>query len=248
MLTCFHMGFTDILKCSAVEGLINQHVCKVNVFYYPLGNESKIENLNSSNLNTMNKRNLQLKRKLRSLLTVLLLSAVGMTNTLAQPTGAINGLFSVREDIQIYFSQGNLQYQASTDTWRFAENQWDYVGTKNPSFGEAGGTVAGSDNTNISPTYDGWIDLFGWGTSGYNHGAVCYQPWSISTEDNDYYVYGGMYHLCDQTGQADWGYNAISNGGNAENNGWRTLTSEEWKYAPTITIVTSDHLCVSSIP
>ena len=24
---------------------------------------------------------------------------------------------------KVYFSKGNLQYQASTDTWRFAENQ-----------------------------------------------------------------------------------------------------------------------------
>lgn len=29
---------------------------------------------------------------------------------------------------------------------------------------------------------------------------------------------------------ADWGYNAISNGGNQENSGWRTLTSKEWRY------------------
>lgn len=44
------------------------------------------------------------------------------------PVGAINGLFSVSATQQVYFSQGNLQYQASTNTWRFAENQWDYVG------------------------------------------------------------------------------------------------------------------------
>ena len=88
----------------------------------------------------------------------------------------------------------------------------------------------GNDNTNISPTYDGWIDLFGWGTSGYNHGAICFHPWSTSLNDSDYYVYGGfIYNLFDQTGQADWGYNAINNGGNQENN-WRTMTSAEWNY------------------
>ncbi|MBQ6305343.1 MAG: hypothetical protein IJK78_02120, partial [Bacteroidales bacterium] len=32
------------------------------------------------------------------------------------------------------------------------------------------------------------------------------------------------------TGQADWGYNAIRNGGNQENSGWRTLTHDEWTY------------------
>ena len=132
------------------------------------------------------------------------------------PVGAINGLFSVGENSQVNFSQGNLQYQASTNTWRFATNQWDYVG---------------ADNASISQTYSGWIDLFGWGTSGYNHGAVCYQPWSTSKTSSDYYAYGDANNnLFDQTGQADWGFNAISNGGNQENSGWRTLTNTEWVY------------------
>ena len=65
------------------------------------------------------------------------------------PDGALPGLFSVSATQQVYFSQGNLQYQASTNTWRFAEHQYDYVG---------------SDNRSISSTYSGWIDLFGWGT------------------------------------------------------------------------------------
>ena len=39
--------------------------------------------------------------------------------------GAINSLFSVSDDLQVRFSRGNLQYQASTNTWRFAENQYD---------------------------------------------------------------------------------------------------------------------------
>ena len=145
------------------------------------------------------------------------------------PTGAVPGLFSVSETTQVFFSQGNLQYQASTGTWRFAENQYDYVGGVSTN-GQLYGNVADSRNNNISPTYTGWIDLFGWGTSGYNHGAVCYQPWSTSQTNSDYYVYGSpTNNLYDQTGQADWGYNAISNGGNA-NNIWRTLTRNEWIY------------------
>lgn len=132
------------------------------------------------------------------------------------PTGAINGLFTINENgDQVWFSQGNLQYQASTDSWRFATNQYDYIG---------------DDNTNISSSYSGWIDLFGWGTSGYDHGAICYQPYSTSMSYSDYYVYGSdTYNLYDQTGMADWGYNSIRNGGNLENS-WRTLTIEEWQY------------------
>ena len=148
------------------------------------------------------------------------------------PEGAINGLFTINENgDQVYFSQGNLQYQASTGIWRFAEHQWDFVGTQVPDqWGYAGGTVEGSDNDNISETCNGWIDLFGWGTSGYNHGAICYQPWGISQNTCDYYAYGlWNANLNEQTGLADWGYNAINNGGNQINQ-WRTLTHEEWLY------------------
>lgn len=131
------------------------------------------------------------------------------------PDGAVAGLFSVSEGQQVYFSTGNLQYRASTKTWRFAENQWDYVGYANLS---------------ISETCDDWIDLFGWGTSGYAHGAVCYQPWSISTNLSDYSSYGKNKHnKNDRYDKTDWGCNAISNGGNVENT-WRTLTFEEWEY------------------
>ena len=139
----------------------------------------------------------------------------GIAVAISIPGGAIEGLFSVSATQQVYFSQGNLQYQASTNTWRFAESQY---------------IVAGNDNNYISPTYDGWIDLFGWGTSGYNHGAVCYQPWSTSMNPGNYYAYGQAYNnLYDGNGQADWGYNAISNGGNMEGQ-WRTLTNDEWVY------------------
>ena len=159
--------------------------------------------------------------------------------------GTVSGLFSVEgtngiTTKMVRFSKGNLQYQANstnateppyTPKWRFAENQWDYVGTQTPFSGNSGGTVSGSDNHDISFSYSGWIDLFGWGTSGYEHGAIAYQPWSTSIEYSDYYAYGDyIYNLYDQTGKADWGYNAISYGGNPVNSGWRTLTTDEWEW------------------
>ncbi len=126
------------------------------------------------------------------------------------PDGALPGLFSVSATQQVYFSQGNLQYQASTNTWRFAEHQYDYVGTQtSDGFGYYGGNVSGSDNRYISSTYSGWIDLFGWGTGN--------NPTLSST---DYMDYGTF---------VDWGCNPISNGGNT-NNLWRTLTKSEWDY------------------
>lgn len=136
--------------------------------------------------------------------------------TFAVPTGAICGLFSVSESEKVYFSQGNLQYRASDGKWQFAEHQYDCIGDA---------------NSNISSSYNGWIDLFGWGTSGWNSGAVCYQPWSTSESSSDYYP-GGSYtnNLTGDYANADWGvYNAISNGGDQAGL-WRTLTKDEWVY------------------
>ena len=130
--------------------------------------------------------------------------------------GLLPGLFSVSSTRQVHFSQGNLQYQASTNTWRFAEHQYDYVG---------------ANNSNISSTYSGWIDLFGWGTSGWSSGANCYQPWSTSNTYSDYFTSGSYTNgLTGNYAEADWAWhNPISNGGNAAYQ-WRTLTDSEWSY------------------
>lgn len=147
------------------------------------------------------------------------LTATSDANPGTTPVGAVSGKFTINDNgDRVYFSQGNLQYigSATTPYWKFADNQWDYLVTT---------TGQNSGDLNVDR------DLFGWGTSGYNHGAVCYLPWSTSMSNNsDYYAYGeSTYNLYDQTGQADWGYNAISNGGNTEGQ-WRTLTSDEWDY------------------
>ena len=122
---------------------------------------------------------------------------------------------------KVVFAPGNLQYQASTNTWRFAEHQWDYIG---------------GDNANISSSYIGWIDLFGWGTSGvsgYSPIATCYQPWSTSTTESEYNPYGStstnLYDGGENAGKADWGYNTIDNNGTPEI-GWRTLNKHELEY------------------
>ena len=165
---------------------------------------------------------------------------VEFTTPAGIPEGVINGLFTINANgDQVYFSQGNLQYQATTGTWRFAENQWDYVGNANEGTVYEDGTKC--NNSLVSQNYSGWIDNFCWGTSGYNHGAVCYQPWSTSMNNSDYWAYGNYNsNLDSQTPAiADWGYNAISNGGNTENIGWRTLTQPEWQYLLTSRVTTS---------
>lgn len=144
--------------------------------------------------------------------------------------------FSVSPSKEVVFSQGNLQYQASTNTWRFAIQQYDFVGGTvdnehaveyGNSYGNVFENEIRSSNNDVSSNYNGWIDLFAWGTSGIPHGANCYQPWSISTEDADFCAYGSSScNLFDQTGTADWGYNFDINYPGR----WRTLTKEEWVY------------------
>ena len=129
--------------------------------------------------------------------------------------GASIALFSVAPDRQVRFSRGNLQYNPKSNKWRFAEHQYNIIG---------------KDNKNISAGYDGWIDLFGWGTSGYNWGSTAYQPWSTSTTAGDYFTERGDNDLTGEYAQGDWGvHNAITNGGNHAGK-WRTLTAEEWRY------------------
>lgn len=136
------------------------------------------------------------------------------------------GKFSVAKGKQVYFSQGNLQYQASTNTWRFAEHQYDAIGVR-----------VGYD---VAPTYDGWVDAFAWGTSGWDSGAKKYQPYSTTNSDYDYQPGGYDYQpgsgchkfnsLVGKYAKADWGvYNKISNGGDKAGI-WRTLTKNEWWY------------------
>lgn len=158
------------------------------------------------------------------------------------PEGAIPALFSISSTQQVFFSKGNLQYQASTNTWRFAEHQWDYVGGIEYWSGTEYGTVYENgvkcDNALISQTYSGWIDLFGWATSGWNNNNHYYHPWD--TENTgwtvDGYGYGywdgqyTFYNMTDDYANMDWGvYNPISNGGN-ESGLWRTLSRDEWSY------------------
>lgn len=142
------------------------------------------------------------------------------------PEGAVNGKFTINSDgDQVFFSNGNLQYNPYEGIWRFAENQTDYIG---------------NGNTNIvyGYEYDGWLDLFGWGTSGWNNGNIYYRPFYYEYVDNPSHGFGYGptdntnydYDLTGAYAEADWGvYNAISNGGNQAGL-WRTLTQPEWDY------------------
>ena len=72
------------------------------------------------------------------------------------------GVFSVAKDKQVSFSQGNLQYIQSANLWRFADNQYDYIGEDNVKDGQLANH----------------IDLFGWST---NSSKV---SWGVSTSND----------------------------------------------------------------
>ncbi len=143
--------------------------------------------------------------------------------------GVFTDAFSVSATRTVYFSPGNLQWSATNGgssptyhpvaggygsapgTWRFAPNQWDIIGI---------------ENRYIDSAYTGWIDLFGWGTSGYDNKW----PYMTATHPTGGYGYGnndiaGTYY--------DWGvYNSIYNPqtNTIDGPGWRTMTSDEWEY------------------
>ncbi len=136
------------------------------------------------------------------------------------------GLFTINADgDKVFFSKGNLQWSydngathavngggTAVGTWRFALHQYDTIGRA-------------SNNNTLSPTSNDWIDLFGWGTSGYDEKS----PYMIGVPDR-YYGISGLNNIAGTN--YDWGsYNAISNGGNLPRL-WRVLSGKEgeWLY------------------
>ena len=80
------------------------------------------------------------------------------------------GVFSVGEGKYVSFSQGNLQYTQSTDTWQFAKNQWEYIG---------------ADNVKDGGLADK-IDLFGWSTDNVA------SPWGVLLTTNNQLFVGNF--------------------------------------------------------
>ena len=103
--------------------------------------------------------------------------------------GRLSGVFSVADKYWVYtggdtghggwdtktsegkvrFSQGNLMYLASENLWRFADTQLE--------------TIGDYSNSLASELYNHYIDLFYFGTSGWDNTAedttaTHYQPWS----------------------------------------------------------------------
>lgn len=134
-------------------------------------------------------------------------AAIGLTPK-AWATGELPGIFSVSATKKVQFSQGNLQAvfasAGNSCAWQFADNQYDYVG-----YAAANNAINGNGSVSAA----GKVDLFGWSTASTYYGI---------NNSGDAVDYSGDF--------VDWGNLAISNGGNTENSGWRTLTRDEWAY------------------
>ena len=75
--------------------------------------------------------------------------------------GVLDGEFSVSPSKKVRFSKGNLQYNSSSNIWRFAEHQWD--------------------NISYYEKDKSWKDKFGWGTGN--------NPMNTSSNEKDYPVF-----------------------------------------------------------
>lgn len=135
-----------------------------------------------------------------------------------KPEGdVIPGVFTINaKGDKVQFASGNLQYQASSNTWRFAEAQ--YI-----ALGQGGGNQTAAESR---ATQSEWIDLFGWGCTGIRHEGMTYssyQPWATSVDSKDYYKQEAKELSVEN--YTDWGY-LFSDADNE----WFTLSKDEWMY------------------
>lgn len=146
--------------------------------------------------------------------------------------------FSIDATHQIEFAHGNLQYNPSTNTWRIAREQYDFVGDKYAYYSngdneatELGTVYENSSKSNnlklngsdeplwdiVGNDYNGWIDMFGWNTAN--------KPLNSSLYARDYASY--------QTDFVDWGHNPIYDpkaDSTYSADTWRTLTLQEYQH------------------
>ena len=154
-----------------------------------------------------------------------------VTNKTDQITIFVGGKFSVAEGKQVMFAPGNLQYNVDENAqtkWRFAENQWDYIGgTIN---GSHKGNVPNNTNTNVKGP---WIDLFGWGMwldpGTFSEDNAKYKasikPTQTSKDNKDY-----VYYVDNSDNKVTYQGDLNDLGRSAMGSDWVALTKEELCY------------------
>ena len=133
-------------------------------------------------------------------------SPITVFTTLGDGAEPVKGAFTVSASGEkISFAKSNLRYNSNTEVWSLADNSYDILGS-----GNGRGTTTG-----IAPA--DYIDLFGWSTANNNYGTWYY-----------YYYDDAKAAPYFQGDFVDWGTNPDLI--NCLGTGWRTLSSDEWKY------------------
>ena len=147
--------------------------------------------------------------------SILVALSLATSSLWALPTGVVNGKLPCKFTVsaggqQVYFSQGNLQYNSNTQTWQFASEQYEYIGNTE------GNT---NINTDGKENNTGIADLFGWvGASSTWTGLKQYGLTS-SNNTNSTNGYGNKYN---DNLKSDWG--------TLMGTGWFTMSLNEWHY------------------
>ena len=142
---------------------------------------------------------------MKRIITILLVAIVSVFTMIVtscqkeneQIEGALPGLFSVSDKQKVRFSQGNLKYQASTNTWSFAEKQYSY--------GDLFGWGTGNNPTLSSINDLDYATFTDWGNNAISNGGNAPNMWRTLTQEEWVYLFnrpykGGMGIIGGQTG------------------------------------------------
>lgn len=79
----------------------------------------------------------------------------------AESISPLSGKFSISSTKKVQFAPGNLQFHMKDSIWKFADSQYDIIGSANFNCGDS--------------TYNGYIDLFNLSIDGHYYGVETYQ-------------------------------------------------------------------------
>ena len=104
------------------------------------------------------------------------------------PEGATNGWFTINSNgDKVFFSKGNLQYNATTGGFSFAEHQWDTIGTNNRLNGTMDLFSWGTGRTPNSSTAS--TTFYDWGANPISNGGNQANQWRTLTAAEWYYLF-----------------------------------------------------------
>jgi hypothetical protein len=115
------------------------------------------------------------------------LITLGENNLTFRPVGSKGGLFTINGDgDQVWFSQGNLLYQASTNIWRFADHQ--YIANEN-SWQDKFCWGTGNNPTSHTGNSSDYTSFVDWGENAIANGGNQANMWRTWTSAEWDYIF-----------------------------------------------------------